>query len=86
MAQDHRKFIATEIREEDEKVCYEIRVDRALLCIVWISIKQKTTHGTKPLEDWCRRHEESLKNAGIVAVDLSKEIFEMGARAATSGS
>jgi hypothetical protein len=86
MAQDRRKFIAKEIREEDNKVCYEIWIDHTLLCIVWISIKQKATHGTKLLEDWCRPHEESLKNAGITGVNLSEEIFEMHARAASSGS
>jgi len=85
MDQDRRKFIAKEIRKEDNKVCYEMWIDHALLCVVWISVKQKATHGTKFLEDWCRRHEESLKNAGIVGVDLSNEIFEMSARAASSG-
>ena len=47
MSHDHRKFIAKEIREEHNKVCYEIWADRALLCIVWISVRQKATHGTK---------------------------------------
>ena len=86
MVQDRRKFIAKEIREENNKPCYEIWIDHALLCIVWISVKQKATHGAKPLEDWCRRHEESLKNAGIAGVDLSNEIFQMSARAASRGS
>jgi hypothetical protein len=86
MAQDRRKFIAKEIRKEDNKVCYEIWIDHALLRIVWISVKQKATHGTKLLEDWCLRHEESLKNAGIAGVDLSNEVFEMSVRAAASGS
>ena len=86
MAQDRRKFIAKEIRQVDDKVCYEIWIDQALLCIVWISIRQKETHGTRLLEEWCRRHEESLRNAGIAGVDLSNEILEMSARSATSGS
>ena len=71
MAQDHRKFVAKEIREETDKVYYEIWVDRTLLGVVWISTRQKETYGSKPLEEWCRRHEESLKFAGIMGVDLS---------------
>lgn len=34
------------------------------------------------LEEWCRRHEESLKIAGIASVDLTNETF-IKARAAT---
>lgn len=86
MAQDRRKFIAKEIREEGNKACYEMWIDRALLCIVWISVKQRTSHGTTLLEAWCRRHEVSLKHAGIAGIDLSNECFDMSARAATSGS
>jgi hypothetical protein len=82
MAQDHRKFVAKEIREESNKVYYEIWVDRTLLCIVWISARQKETYGSKPLEEWCRRHEESLEIAGISSVDLSNEILKRRARAA----
>jgi len=80
MAPSYREFVAKEIREEDNKVCYEIWTDHALLCLVWISVEQRATHGTRFLEDWCRRNEKSLKNAGIVRIDLRKE----GARAAAS--
>ena len=80
MAQYYRKFAAKEIREEDDKVWYEIWTDRALLCIVWIPAKQRATHGTRYLEDWCRRNEESLKNASIMRIDLCKE----STRASTS--
>ena len=86
MAQDRRKFIAKEIREEDRQVCYEIWADRALLCIVWISAEQRETYGSKVLEDWCRRHEEYLKVAGIAGVDLSDEILKLIARTASSGA
>ena len=79
MAQDRRKFIAKEIREEARQVCYEIWADRVLLCIVWISAEQRKTYGSKVLEEWCRRHEDSLKIAGITGVDLNNEIFEMSA-------
>ena len=78
----NRKFIAREIREEANKVCYEIWIDKELLCIVWISAKQRATHGTRFLEDWCRRHEKSLKNVGISRIDLCKE----GTRATASCS
>jgi len=74
MAQDRRKFIAKEIREEGSKVCYEIWVDQTLLCIVWLSAKQLAARGNKFLEDWCRRNEGPLKNAGIAGVDLNEEI------------
>jgi hypothetical protein len=77
MAQDRRKFIAKEIREEGNKVCYEIWIDHALLCIVWISVRQRGTHGNKFLEDWCRRHEERLKNAGIAGIDLNEENLQI---------
>jgi hypothetical protein len=80
MAQYQRKFVAKEIRQEDNKVCYEIWTDHALLCIVWISVKQRATHGTRLLEDWCLRNEEFLKNAGVAGVDLCKE----GTRVAAS--
>lgn len=83
MAQDRRKFIAKEVREEESKVCYEIWIDHTLLCVVWISAEQRTTHGSKTLEEWRRRHEESLKKAGIAGVDLTNEMF-MGARPVTS--
>ena len=86
MAQDHRKFVAKEIREESDKVCYEIWVDRALLCIVWISAQQRVTYGNKLLEEWCRRHEESLRIAGITRVDLSDEILKRRVRAAAGGA
>jgi hypothetical protein len=43
-----------------------------LLCIVWMPARQKKTHGEKFLTEWCRRHEESLKNAGIVDIDLRR--------------
>ena len=72
MAEDHRKFVAREIREEGGRVCYEIRIDDALLCIVWMPARQKKTHGEKFLTEWYRRHEESLKNAGIVDIDLRR--------------
>jgi len=73
MDADHRKFMAQEIREEEGRVCYEIRIEDVLLCIVWIPARQKKTHGEKFLTEWCRRHEESLKNAGIVGIDLNVE-------------
>jgi hypothetical protein len=76
--------LAKEIREQDRQVCYEIWADRALLCIVWISAEQRETYGSKVLEYWCRRHEESLKVAGIAGVDLSDEILKVIARAASS--
>jgi hypothetical protein len=76
MAQDRRKFVAKEIREERDKVYYEIWVNRTLLCVVWISVRQRNTYGSKCLEEWCRVHEEFLKNAGITGVDLSNEIFK----------
>jgi hypothetical protein len=83
LAQIHQ-FIAKEIRKVDNKVCYEIWIDTALLCmVVWISATQKRTHGKTFLEEWCRRHEESLKIAGIVGVDLTNETF-IKARAATN--
>ena len=81
MTPDRRKFIAKEIREENNKVCYEIWIDHGLLCIVWISVKQRATHGNKFLEEWCRRHEESLEMAGIAGVDLTNEIFGVNTRA-----
>lgn len=86
MAQDHRRFVAKEIREEADYVHYEIWVDRTLLCVVWVSARQRQTYGSKPLEEWCRRHEESLKVAGIIGVDLSNEILKRWARAAVSGT
>jgi hypothetical protein len=83
MAQDRRKFVAKEIREERDKVYYEIWVDRALLCIVWISAQQRMTYGDAFLQEWYRRHEESLKSAGIAGVDLSNEVLKGNARAAS---
>jgi hypothetical protein len=83
IARDWRKFMAKEIREVDNKVCYEIWIDRTLLCMVWISTKQKRTHGKAFLEEWCRRHEESLAIAGIAGVDLTNETL-MKACAATN--
>jgi hypothetical protein len=76
MAQDRRKFIAKEIREEGSKVCYEIWVDQTLLCIVWLSAKQRAAHGNKFLEDWCRRNEKPLRHAGIAGIDLNEEIYK----------
>jgi hypothetical protein len=85
-----RKFMAQEIREEGGRVCYEIRVEdsllceNTLLCIVWIPAKQKKTHGEEFLTEWCRRHEESLKNAGIVSIDLNAEALKARATSARS--
>ena len=53
-AQEPRKFVAKEIREETDKVYYATWVDRTLLCVVWISAKRRETYGSKPLEEWCR--------------------------------
>ena len=53
-------------------------IDHVLLCIVWISAEHRVIHGIKSLEEWCRRHEENLKDAGIVRVDLSREILKLG--------
>ena len=86
IAQDRRKFVAKEIREESDKVYYEIWIDRTLLCVVWISAGQRETYGSKPLEEWCRRHEESLRIAGITGVDLSNEILKRRVRAAAGGA
>jgi hypothetical protein len=76
VTQDKRKFVAKEIREEGNRVCYEIWVEHALLVVVWISARQRATYGSKFLEDWCRRHEERLKNAGIVDIDLDNETLD----------
>jgi hypothetical protein len=70
MAEGSREFLAQEIREECGRVCYEIWVESTLLCIVWIPARQSKTHGEKFLTEWCRRHEGSLKNAGIVGIDF----------------
>ena len=78
MIRDNRKFVAKKVREDDNKVCYEMWIDHVLLCIVWISAEHRVIHGIKSLEEWCRRHEENLKDAGIVRVDLSREILKLG--------